>query len=121
MNKRILIYGPQYSGKTLLAKHIASYFDKDEIVWMREVDFICSPFYFGNCPENTKLIIIDNLRDHELKKSYDRTKHLIEVNPQMKEKFSIDPMVILIAETDDINVINKHIGPEFKIINKERL
>ena len=121
MNKRILIYGPQQSGKTLLAKQIASCFDKDEIVWMSEVDSIFSWHYFGICPENTKLIIIDNLRDHELKKSYDRTKHLIEVNPHMKENSTIDPIVILIAETDDINVINKHIGTEFKIIHKERL
>jgi len=63
--KNTIIAGGRGSGKTTLAKELASKFLPQEVVSIsaRLEDFSTNAFRFGCCTKHTKLIIIEELKD----------------------------------------------------------
>ena len=109
-----IITGGVGSGKSRLAKQIADWnFKSNEVTWI-DGRSIPTMFMFQNCNENTKLLIIDNVKDPEL---YIGITEEVIVHRQSKITITIHPEIILICN-ENINPIEfkKSITRRFNII-----
>lgn len=96
MERSLIIIGPRETGKSRIARAFASQYKKDEVFYPSG-NHIGARLYFSCATENTKLVIIDELKE---------TKHLgllislyesIEVNPRGYDPFFINPKIIVVC------------------------
>lgn len=103
MEKIKLIIGPGGSGKSTIAKKLASLYDSDRVVILDGRNFNRSHFYFSACKEDTELIIIEELSDAKhLMSIYSNYIDGVKVEKQGKEPFYIRPKNIIVTCHPDI-------------------
>jgi broad-specificity NMP kinase len=100
MEKSIIIIGSASTGKSTVAKALASHIAKDsEITLIRDFDFYQSdPFRFNVCTKQTKLVIIDELRKKQNLDGLIQYHESIDVNQPYKESFVISPKLIVVCD-----------------------
>jgi len=97
--KHLLIIGPPKSGKTKRANEIAAEYSKNEVCYFSMFrKRTVSDFFFDGCTEQTKLIIIDEIKSiKHLYNFFDATEG-ITVNTLGKPTINIHPRIICISE-----------------------
>jgi len=100
MNKAIIITGPNGTGKTKKAKEIASKFKDTEVVRIEYSHHLFqNPFALSVCELNTKLIIIDDVKNEDaLYSFYCSITDGFAVNKRGKKPFMITPEFIFICD-----------------------
>jgi len=98
MKKIKVIIGKDRSGKTSIARAMVCSVKDEEKTFLPALD-ITSPWAFRNCNENTKVIIIDDLRRESdlLSLIIGSVEGIIVEKPQ-KKRFLIHPEIIIICE-----------------------
>lgn len=136
MKKPIIIIGKSASGKTTLAKKIASLYNEDEVCFIsyRRNDIV-DDFFFSKCTINTRLIVIEEFYDlnqildfiHIVSKNLDVQKkgeHSFKINPQYVFTYQKDPIDCLNIELiDSLSVFFKLVflinGVCLSVLNKQ--
>ncbi len=97
MKKGTIIIGKQSSGKTTLAKEIASQYLEHEVVWIdRDYD---EAFAFQECTQDTKLVVVDDIECISCAIGFfGSIEAKIQVQKPLCEPFFIDPKLILVYQ-----------------------
>jgi Cdc6-like AAA superfamily ATPase len=97
MKKLTIITGHQGSGKTTTAKEYASKFKESETQNLLYSNYKSS-FYYSQCDENTKLIIIEGVTSICEIIPFLFLCSGIEVNKKGKSPFTINPEILLVCQ-----------------------
>lgn len=109
-----IITGAIGSGKSRLAEQIADWNFKNNEVTRIDGRVLSGNFIFQNCNENTKLLIIDDVKDPEL---YLEITERVIVDRQSKAAITIYPEIILVCDENvDPAKFVKSITRRFNII-----
>ncbi len=96
--KHLLIIGPPASGKTKLANKIAAEYQENEVYYFNMHRKKNVPiFFFDNCTENTKLIIVDNIKSFTQLGLFYNLSERLEVDRPGQSTFTINPRIICIS------------------------
>jgi len=103
MEKSILIFGPQASGKTTKAKEIIKQFKPDEVVHIpyQDMESLFDDYLFSQCTEKTKLVVFDELSGVvPLIPFYEIMRKPIVVNKKGDMSFTISPKFLVVLQTN---------------------
>lgn len=103
MKKGIIFIGPDKSGKSSKAAHLANSDQFSEIIWTtaKSKSSLQDAFRFQNCTKDTDLIIIDELSaNHDLEFFFNAISGSgIEVNKRGQDSFCIKPNILIICDS----------------------
>ncbi|MFZ4413620.1 MAG: hypothetical protein ACOYOV_11090 [Bacteroidales bacterium] len=100
MKKAIIITGRNGSGKTKKALEIAGKFEDTEVIRMHyDYSLFQNPFAYSICDLNTKLIIIDDIKEeYTFISFFSAVNEGIFVNKKAKKPFRISPEFLFICD-----------------------
>ncbi len=102
MKNSIIITGAQGSGKTTLARKIASEYANNEIVFIdclgKKIEN--ERYFFSECTQNTKLIVFEDCELSQNKKVFNAESTSIVVNRKGKESFTIVPKLVFTLQSE---------------------